>query len=75
MHVFGPSGSVLRGFVRSCVFAEGSGAPKAVSLPGVECCGVDAALLWHPAVFLLPPLHPALQKQQVDYNMSHVHKR
>lgn len=54
--------------------ADGSGAPKAVSLPSTECCGVDAALLWHPAGLLLPPLHPALQKQQVDDEEIHIYK-
>lgn len=49
-----------------CVCADGSGAPQAVSLPSVECCGVDTAVLWHPAGSLLPLLHTALQKQQVD---------
>ena len=55
-----------------CVCAGSSGAPEAVSLSGVKCRGVDAALLWHPAGFLLPPLHPALQKQQVDHQLKHV---
>lgn len=63
-----------------CVFvcvhmcAVGSGAPKVGSLPSVKCCGVDAALLWHPAGFLLPPLHSALQKKQVEYKAKHTYK-
>lgn len=57
----------FKGFACACVCADGSGAPKAASLPSVKCCGVDTALLWHPADFLFPPLHSALQKQQVDY--------
>lgn len=63
------SNVIYKGFacacVCACVCADGSGAPKAAPLPGAECCGVDTAFLWHPAGFLLPPLHPALQKQQV----------
>lgn len=47
------------------VRAAGSGAPEAAPLPGAERRSVDAALLRHAPGFLLPPLHPALQKQQV----------
>ncbi len=65
-------GLILRGLHVVC--AGCSGAPTAVSLPGAQCCGVDAALRWHPAGFLLPPLHPALQKQQVDYKMKYIRK-
>ena len=61
------SDGILRGVhVHVCVCTAGSGAPEALALPGAECCGVDAALLWHPAGLLLPPLHAALQKQQVQ---------
>lgn len=47
-------------------FADGSRAPEALSLIGANCCGVDAPLLWNPVGILLPPFHPALQKQQVQ---------
>lgn len=63
----------FKGFACVCVCADGSGAPKATTLPCAERCGVDAALLWHPADFVLPPLYPALQKQQVVCKGKYIH--